>query len=465
MIKTKNIDKNLYKITHTTSPPKPQMKQPVKLTSRRKFILTAGATAVGGLLLKGCTSSNSGSQLTPIKAANVNGGSGVETTKARIGFIGQTDAAPLVVAKVKELFAKHGVADVELVKQPSWGVTRDNLQIGSAGGGLDGAMVLSPMPYQISTGAITVNNKKLPMYVLARLNTGGQGISLGQSYGDANVSLDASRFKERVERARASGNYVRFAQTFKGGNSDLLLRYWLAAGGIDPDRDIINLVVPGSQLVPNIKVQNIDGFCVGDPWHVRLINQKLGYTAAISNELWQDHPEKALGFRADWVDRHPNATKAIVKALMEAQQWCDRPENRLQMASIVAEPEWAKVPVKDIQDRLTGKIEYGNNRPVVEKSPNVMRYWDNYASYPFKSHDLWFLTENIRWGQLPANIDAKGLIAKVNREDIWRAAAQELKVADVPKGSSRGVETFFDGVKFDPENPSGYLKGLRVRRV
>jgi nitrate/nitrite transport system substrate-binding protein len=441
------------------------MEHIVNQFSRRKFILTAGATAMVGLGLKGCTT-NSG-QLTPIKAANVNAGGGIETTKARIGFIGQTDAAPLVIAKVKELFAKHGVPDVELVKQPSWGVTRDNLQIGSAGGGLDGAMVLSPMPYHMSMGTITVNNKKLPMYVVARLNTGGQGISVGKLYQDANVGLDASKLKARVDRERAAGNYLRFAHTFKGGNSDLMLRYWLAAGGIDPNQDVISLVVPGSQLVPNIRVNNIDGFCVGDPWHVRLINQKLGYTAFVTNELWQDHPEKALTFRSDWVDRNPNTTKAIVKGLMEAQQWCDQPENRLNMAKVMSDPEWAKVPVKDIQDRLTGRIDYGNNRPIAEQSPNIMRYWDHHASYPFKSHDLWFLTENMRWGQISSNTDTKQIIDRVNREDIWRAAAKELNLAadQIPTSTSRGVETFFDGVKFDPANPQAYLNSLKIKQV
>jgi nitrate/nitrite transport system substrate-binding protein len=433
--------------------------------SRRKFILTAGASAMVGLGLKGCSTTSSSSPI--IKVANVNAGGGNEITKARIGFVGQTDAAPLVIAKVKELFAKHGVPDVELVKQPSWGVTRDNLQIGSAGGGLDGAMILSTMPYHMSLGTITVNNKKLPMYVVARLNTGGQGISLGKRYQDTNVALDASKIKERVDRERAAGNYLRFAHTFKGGNGDLMLRYWLAAGGINPDKDVINLVVPGSQLVPNIRVNNIDGFCVGDPWHVRLINQKLGYTALVTNEFWQDHPEKALTFRSDWVDRHPNTTKSIVMALMEAQQWCDKGENRLEMAGIIADPEWTKVPVKDVKDRLTGKIDYGNNRPIVANSPNVMRYWENHASYPFKSHDLWFLTENMRWGQISRNTDTKAIIDRVNREDIWRAAAKELKIAAdrIPTSTSRGIETFFDGVKFDPSNPTAYLKSLKIKQA
>jgi nitrate/nitrite transport system substrate-binding protein len=436
------------------------MKQPPNLMPRRRFILTAGATAIGSALLKGCASS-------PAPISSAHAASGIETTKVRIGFIGQTDAAPLVIAQVKKLFAKYGMTDVELVKQPSWGVTRDNLQIGSAGGGLDGAMVLSPMPYHMSMGTVTVNNKKLPMYVVARLNTGGQGISLGNRYRDVDIKLDSSRLKEDIERGKAAGNYLRFAHTFKGGNSDLMLRYWLAAGGIDPDRDAISLVVPGSQLVPNIKVNNIDGFCVGDPWHVRLINQKLGYSALVTNELWQNHPEKALAFRSDWVDRHPNATKALVKAVLEAQQWCDQTENRLEMAGIISGPEWAKVPVIDVQDRLTGRIDYGNNRPVVAASPNRMQYWQNQASYPFKSHDLWFLTENLRWGQIPADTDLKPLIDRVNREDIWRSAAQELKIpaAQIPTSTSRGIETFFDGVKFDPTNPAAYLASLKIKTI
>jgi nitrate/nitrite transport system substrate-binding protein len=137
------------------------------------------------------------------------------------------------------------------------------------------------------------------------------------------------------------------------------------------------------------------------------------------------------------------------------------------MAGIIADPEWTKVPVKDVKDRLTGKIDYGNNRPIVANSPNVMRYWENHASYPFKSHDLWFLTENMRWGQISRNTDTKAIIDRVNREDIWRAAAKELKIAAdrIPTSTSRGIETFFDGVKFDPSNPTAYLKSLKIKQA
>ncbi|HEY9705952.1 MAG TPA: CmpA/NrtA family ABC transporter substrate-binding protein, partial [Allocoleopsis sp.] len=348
-----------------------------------------------------------------------------------------------------------------------WGVTRDNLQLGSQGGGIDGGMILTPMAYQMALGTMTVNNKKIPMYIVSRLNTGGQGISVGNSYQSINVSQNTSVLKQIVEQRKSTNNHVRFAQTFKGGNSDLLLRYWLAAGGIDPVKDVAILVIPGPQLVSNMKVRNIDGFCVGDPWHVRLITQNLGYTAVTTDEIWAKHPEKALSFRGDWVDKNPNTTKAILKAVMEAQQWCDKIENRAEMSKILSDPEWARVPVKDIEDRLLGNINYGNNRPIIKDSPNRMGYWADGASFPYKSHDLWFLVENMRWGYLPENLDTKAIINQVNRSDLWREAAKEmgLNPSDIPNTDSRGVETFFDGVKFDPDNQNGYLQGLKIKAI
>ncbi|PSB05076.1 CmpA/NrtA family ABC transporter substrate-binding protein [Merismopedia glauca] len=420
--------------------------------SRRQFLLSSGAAALGTIVLHGCTDSP-------------NQYDASDTIK--IGFLGQTDAAPLIIAQVKGLFAKHGVPNVTLVKQPSWGVTRDNLQLGSKGGGIDGAMVLSPMPYQMALGTATVNRQRIPMYLLARLNTGGQGFSISNEYKGLGTKLDTSVLREKVQAAKSKGNHLRFAMTFKGGTSDLMLRYWLAAGGIDPVQDVGIITVPGPQLVSNMRVKNIDGFCVGDPFHVRLINQELGYTAATTNEFWSDHPEKALAFHGKWVDKNPQAAKGILKGLIEAQQWCDRLVNRTEMAQILSEPDWAKVPVEDISDRLQGRIIYGDDRPVAENSQNIMHYWENNASFPYKSHDLWFLTENQRWGMMDSNIDVKTAINNVNRADLWREAAKEMNipVAQIPPTDSRGVETFFDGVKFDPENTNAYLNSLKIKAI
>jgi len=392
---------------------------------------------------------------------------GPEVTKATLGFIALTDAAPLFVAKEKGLFAKHGVPDVEVAKQASWGATRDNLVLGGDANGIDGAHILTPMPYLISAGKVTQNNVPTPMYILARLNLNGQCISVAKEYESVAVGLDTKPFKAALDAKKASGKSIKAAMTFPGGTHDLWIRYWLAAGGIDPDKDIETIVVPPPQMVANMKVGTMDCFCVCEPWNLQLIHQNIGYTAITTGELWNLHPEKSLGMRAAYVDKYPKATAAILKAVMEAQQWAEKPENQAEVAAICAKRQWVNCPVEDIADRVKGRFDYGIPGKVVEKHPQMMRYWTEFASYPFQSHDLWFLTEDTRWGKFEVGYDTKGLIGKVNREDLWREAAKALSIpADqIPTSTSRGKETFFDGKVFDPENPMAYLKSQPIKRV
>lgn len=392
-------------------------------------------------------------------------GAGPEVKGVKLGFIALTDAAPLFVAKEKGIFAKYGLPETEVLKQASWGTTRDNLVLGSEGNGIDGAHILTPMPYLISAGRVTQNNVPVPMYILGRLNLNGQCISVGKEYADDKIGLDPKVFKAAIDKKKASGKAVKAAMTFPGGTHDLWIRYWLAAGGIDPDKDIETIVVPPPQMVANMKVGTMDVFCVCEPWHKQLISQGIGYTALTTGELWKDHPEKSLAVRAAWVDKNPNAAKALMMAVMEAQAWCDRPENWDELAAIVAKRQWINVPVADVIDRMKGKFDYGNGR-VVEKSPVMMKYWDNGAAgYPYHSHDLWFLTEDIRWGKFEGGTDTKALIAKVNREDLWKDAAKALGGIAIPASTSRGKETFFDGKVFDPENPAAYLNSLEIKKV
>ncbi len=391
---------------------------------------------------------------------------GPEVTKAILGYIALTDASALAVAKEKGLFAKHGMPDVEIAKQASWGATRDNLVLGAENNGIDGAHILSPMPYLISTGKVTQNNVPTPMYLLARLNLDAQAISVSNEFKDLKVGTDASPLKAAWAAKKAAGKDVKVAMTFPGGTHDLWMRYWLAAGGIDPDKDIALITVPPPQMVANMKVGNMDAFCVGEPWPNQLVNQEIGYTACTTGEVWAKHPEKALGMRAAWVDKNPNAAKAILMAVMEAQQWCEKMENKEELATIVGKRQWFNVPVPDILGRLKGDINYGNGREV-KGTKQYMKFWSEHASYPFKSHDAWFVTEDIRWGKFETSTDVKALVDKVNREDLWREAAKALSVAavDIPATSSRGKETFFDGKVFDPENPQAYLKSLAIKRI
>jgi nitrate/nitrite transport system substrate-binding protein len=260
---------------------------------------------------------------------------------------------------------------------------------------------------------------------------------------------------------------VKAAMTFPGGTHDCWIRYWLAAGGIDPDKDIETIVVPPAQMVANMKVGTMDCFCVGEPWNEQLKNQKIGYTAINTGELWNKHPEKSFAMRADWVDRHPNATKALLMAVQEAQRWCDEAANRAELAQIVSGRQWLNCPVPDILPRLQGRFDYGTAGKVVEDSPHIMKFWKDNASYPYRSHELWFLVEGIRWGKFDGDEDLGALVGKVNREDLWREAATELGVqsGQIPQSTSRGRETFFDGKVFDPENPAAYLASLTIKRA
>ena len=388
--------------------------------------------------------------------------SGPEVSAAKLGFIALTDSSPLIIAKEKGLFEKHGMAGVEVLKQASWGATRDNLVLGSAGNGIDGAHILTPMPYLMTLGTITQNNQPLPMKILARLNLEGQGISVAQAYADLKVGTDASPLKEVFAKKKTEGAMAKVAVTFPGGTHDLWMRYWLAAGGINPDTDVETIVVPPPQMVANMKVGTMDAFCVGEPWNAQLVSQAVGYTAVTTGELWSKHPEKSLALRADFAEQYPKTTEALLMAVMEAQQWCDADANKDEMAEIVSKRAWFNVKKEDIIGRLKGDVDYGNGK-TVSASPHTMKFWRDATSFPFKSHDAWFLAENMRWGKVKPDTDIAALVARVNGADMWRSAAKTLGVTDVPASDSRGVETFFDGKTFDYENPKAYLDSLAIR--
>ena len=387
-------------------------------------------------------------------------GAGPETRKALLGYIALTDSAPLIVAKERGLFAKYGMADVEVLKQASWGGTRDNLVLGGGGGGIDGAHILTPMPYLMQTGKIVQNGQVAPMQILARLNTNGQAISVAKAMPGA--TLNAAPLKPLF--AAKPENKV--AMTFRGGTHDLWVRYWMAAGGIDPDKDVQTIVVPPPQMVANMKVGTMDAFCVGEPWNDQLVRQSLGYTACITGEIWRDHPEKSLAMRSDWVGKNPRAAAAVTAAIIEAQRWADELGNKEELAATLGKRAWFNVPPADILPRSRGTVDYGDGRKV-EGSPLRMKFWANAASYPFPSHDLWFLTEEIRWGVLPPDTDTRAAVAAVNRYDVWRAAAALASVPseEIPAGVSRGVETFFDGQVFDPNAQAEYLSKLKIKAM
>ncbi|GAP95633.1 CmpA/NrtA family ABC transporter substrate-binding protein [Leptolyngbya sp. NIES-2104] len=439
--------------------------------SRRKFLFTAGATAAGAVVVNGCStglnkSASSGSSPAAAPAVNVSAADAPETTTAKLGFIALTDSAPLIIALEKGYFAKYGMKDVSVTKQTSWAVVRDNLELGSDRGGIDGSHILTPMPYFISAGKITKGNTPVPMYILARLNTDGQGISISNDYADLKLAVDSTPLKAKIEELKSGGKKFKAAVTFPGGNHDLFMRYWLSAGGINPETDVDIVVVPPPQMVANMETKTMDAFCVGEPWNDRLVTKKIGYTAITTGEFWRNHPEKSFAMRADWVDKNPKAAKALLAAVQEAQVWCDKDENKEEMCKIISADKYIKAPVDDILERARGTFDMGNGR-VLTNSDLLMKFWRESASFPFKSHDTWFVTENMRWGKFDANTDVKALVDKVNRSDLWQDAAKLIgQEAAIPKDTaSRGVETFFDKVTFDAANPKAYLDSLKIKKA
>uniref|UniRef100_B8HN97 Bicarbonate transport system substrate-binding protein n=1 Tax=Cyanothece sp. (strain PCC 7425 / ATCC 29141) TaxID=395961 RepID=B8HN97_CYAP4 len=446
--------------------------------SRRRFLITAGASAVSSVLLKGClgnppepTATSPSPAGTP--AANVPADQAPEVTTAKLGFIPIVESAPMIIAKEKGFFAQYGMPDVDISKQANWGAARDNVEIGSAGGGIDGGQWQMPMPYLISEGLITKNNAKIPMYVLAMLNSQGNGIAIANNQAGKELGLDSSKAKDYIVGLKQANTPFRAAYTFPRANQDLWIRYWLAAGGINPDTDVSLLTVPAAQTVANMKTGAMEAFSTGDPWPARIANDKIGFMAALTAEIWPYHPEEYLAMRADWVDKHPKATKALLKGLMAAQQWCADPANTTELATILSGAKYFNVPVAVIEPSLTGTYTMGDGKPDIKDPEKGVRYWSSprgSLSYPYKSLDLWFITESVRWGFLPASYlddNAKALIDKVNREDLWREAAKEAGVpdADIPSSPSRGVEKFFDGKEFNPDDPKAYLASLAIKKA
>lgn len=445
-------------------------------TSRRRFIGTFATTAIGSILLKGCLgnppAANTPSTPTTTATGGGTAGEPPETPKIKLGYIPILEAAPLIIAQEKGFFAKHGMTEVEVAKQASWAAARDNVVLGSAGGGIDGGQWQLPMPHLITEGIIT-NGNKVPMYVLLQTSTQGNGIAVAGIHKGKGLHLDVSKAADYIKGfAKTNGRKFKAAHTFPNANQELWIRYWFAAGGVDPDQDIELLTVPAAETVQGMRNGTMDAFSTGDPWPYRIVSDNIGHMAALTEQIWKFHPEEYLAIRADWVDKHPKATKAVLKAVMEAQQWLDDPANRPEAIQILSGRNFFNVPADVLTPPLQGKYSMGDGQPPVDDFKAGPLFWKDglgSVSYPYKSHELWSLTETMRWnfhgGKIKDFDMAKSLINRVNRADLWVEAAKELGVTDIPSSDSRGVEKLFDGKEFDPSNPEAYLKSLNIKRV
>ena len=406
--------------------------------ARRDFLKKAGAVSAATLL----SSAGSG-------GAWAAGSDAPEKKEVKIGFIPLTDCASVVMASVLGFDKKYGVTIIPS-KEASWAGVRDKLVSGE----LDFAHALYGLVYGVHAGT---SGPKKDMAVMMTLNNNGQAITLSKKLADQGAVDGPSLAKLMAKEKR---EYT-FAQTFPTGTHAMWLYYWMAANGINPIKDAKVITVPPPQMVANMRVGNMDGFCVGEPWNHRAIIDGIGVTAMTTQDIWKDHPEKVLGTTAEFVKKNPNTARAVTAAILEAGKWIDASlSNKTKMAETIADKSYVNTSVDAINQRILGRYQNGMGK--TWDDPNFMKFsGDGAVNFPYLSDGMWFLTQHKRWGLVKEHVDYLAMAKQINQIDIYKQAAAAAKVA-VPKDVMRSSK-LMDGVVWDGKDPAKYADSFKVK--
>jgi len=396
----------------------------------------------------------------------------------RLGFIPLSDCAVLAVAVEKGFFRRHGV-DVTLSREVSWANIRDKVAVGA----LDGAQMLAGMPLAAAAGIDPVAS---PLITAFSLDLNGNAITVSTEVwhrmraAEPAAARPGSAALRRVieEDRRDERPPLRFAMVYPFSTHNYELRYWLAAGGIDPDSDVELSVVPPPRMVDALERGLIDGFCVGEPWGSLAVQRKRGHIAATKHEIWNNSPEKVLALNRAFAERQPELHQALLRALIEAAVWTEG--NRLEVAGILATPQYLDTSASLLAKSLTGQMTFGPRESVVN-APDFHVFHRYAANYPWTSHAVWLLTQMMRWGQLVTPTDVLATAADVYRPDLYREAALAVGVAapeiDLKREGihaeawmlpgaggaiAMGSDMFCDGRIFDATDVVGYLAGFGI---
>ena len=408
---------------------------------RRQFIRSSAALSAAVAAGAAGTTAHSG--------AWAAGSDAPEKKEVRIGFIPLTDCASVAMASVLKFDEKYGVKIIA-TKEASWAGVRDKL----VNGELDMAHVLWGLVYGVHLG---VGGPKKDMAILMNLNHNGQAITLSKKLADKGAVDGASLAKLMATDKR---DYT-FAQTFPTGTHAMWLYYWLAAHGVNPMKDAKVITVPPPQMVANMRVGNMDGYCVGEPWNHRAIIDGIGITASTTQDIWKDHPEKALGTTADFAKKNPNTCRAVIAAILEAGRWIDGGlQNKNKMAETIADKAYVNTSVDAINQRILGRYQNGLGK--TWDDPNHMKFFnDGAVNFPYLSDGMWFLTQHKRWGLLKDHPDYLKVAKEVNQIELYRQGAAAAKVS-LPKSDMRSTK-FVDGVTWDGKDPAKYADGFKVK--
>ncbi len=407
--------------------------------SRRNLIQGAGMLAASSVLGLGAG----------VSGAWAAGSDKPEKEEVKIGFIPLTDCASVVIASVMGFDKKYGIKIIP-TKESSWASVRDKL----VNGELDAAHVLYGLVYGVQLG---IGGPKKDMNILMTLNNNGQAITLSKKLADKGA-VDGAGLAKLM--AREKREYT-FAQTFPTGTHAMWLYYWLAAHGINPMKDAKVITVPPPQMVANMRVDNMDGYCVGEPWNHRAVVDGIGITAATTQDIWRDHPEKVLGCTSEFSQKYPNTARAVVAAILEASRWIDSSlMNKQKMAEIIAEKSYVNTSVDVINQRIMGRYQNGLGK--TWDDPYYMKFFnDGAVNFPYLSDGMWFLTQHKRWGLLKTDPDYLGVAKAVNRIDIYKDGAAMAKVS-VPKDPMRKSK-LIDGTVWDGQNPAAYAASFKIK--
>ncbi|HWB07502.1 MAG TPA: CmpA/NrtA family ABC transporter substrate-binding protein [Verrucomicrobiales bacterium] len=385
---------------------------------------------------------------------------GPETTDIKLGIIALTDCSSIVIAHEKGLFKKFGINST-VSKGASWAAIRDSLSTGD----IQATHMLLGMPIASTMGLGGVPKK--PLIVPWIINRNGQAITLKKELA-GKVAGDPKKLKPLADAAKAAGTPMTFAMTFPPGTHAMWIRYWLAAGGVHPgdaagaNADINLITIPPAQMVANMKVGKMDGFCVGEPWNARAIAEEIGFTAITTQGIWKDHPEKVCAFTEEFASKNPKTVKAVLKALHEASVWLDKMDNRAEGAKIVSGVNYINCPPETILGRLQGKYLFGDGRKL--KDPGYMVFSDRNCNYPQAKFGTWWLTQLRRWGFTDGAPEYSAVTRQVMRTDIYEEAMKEIGFKH--GGADLKPERFFDGGVFDPNSdPDKYATSFAVNSI
>ena len=374
---------------------------------------------------------------------------GLEKVNLELGYVPLTACAPLVIAKEKGFFVKHGLDEVNLVRETSWRGIVD----GIAGGYLDAAQMPSGMPTWLTAGGH--QEESLPVVTALTMTRNGNGVTLSKELYAKGI-YTAADFKKLL--LESEGENHTLGMVHPSSMHNLLLRYWLAANGIDPDHDVNLKTIPPAQMVADLKAGTIDGYCVGEPWNLRAAIEGAGFTIATDLEIWQGHPGKVLGVREDWAIKYPNTHIALVKALLEACEYCANPQHEQEIREILAGRNYLSTSIEYIRLGDPNQYTCDLNKPV--EYAHHLFFGDN-VNRPSRTEHLWMMTQMARWGEIPFPRNWVEILERVCRVGVFSTAAREL---GIEVNYQRQPIALFDGIEFNADDPISYLTHLDIHR-